>query len=344
MTSDFTPLTRATMRQVALRASVSLATVSYVLNNGPKPVSQELRERVTSAMHELGYERARRGRSRRHPLTIGVLVPDMTNLFFSRAIGAIGSTLQAGGHLVMASSSNGDPAREAELLSEFARLQVDGLLISPTGSRTDRLEQLGIPVVLLDWDREGSRMNRVALDNYASAYQASRLLIESGHRRIALVSGPPEASSAQERLGGYRAALSAAGLGHLEEVRTGPFTHSQGRAAALDLLAMHQPPEAIFSGGVLLTLGVLQALRERRMRWPDDIAIIGYGDARWAAVVAPPLTAIEQPVEQLGETAVRLLLATIERGATAQHAVLESRLVVRESHWRPSTAPATRAY
>jgi DNA-binding LacI/PurR family transcriptional regulator len=218
------------------------------------------------------------------------------------------------------------------------------LLISPTGSRTDGLERIGIPVVLLDWDGEGSRLNRVALDNYASAYQATRLLTQSGHRRIALVNGPPEASSAQERLRGYRAGLAAAGLSQLEEVRSGPFTHAQGRAAALDLLVMHPQPEAIFSGGVLLTLGVLQALRERRMRWPDDIAIIGYGDARWAALVSPPLTAIEQPVEQLGETAVKLLLATIERGAMAQHAVLESRLVVRESHWRPSAAPAPRAY
>lgn len=129
-------------------------------------------------------------------------------------------------------------------------------------------------------------------------------------------------------------ALAAAGLAELALVRSGPYTHEQGRAAALDLLAGRHPPEAIFSGGVLLTLGVLQALRERRASWPADIALVGYADARWAAALVPPLTAIEQPVEQLGEMAVSLLLQARQTRAIGQRVVLESRLVVRASHWR----------
>ena len=191
-----------------------------------------------------------------------------------------------------------------------------------------------LPIVLLDWDGPSSTLNRVALDNYLSAFQATRLLIEGGHRRIALISGPDAVGSAQERLRGYRDALAAAGLAEQALVRSGPYTHEQGRAAALDLLAGRHPPEAIFSGGVLLTLGVLQALRERRASWPEDIALVGYADARWAAALVPPLTAIEQPVEQLGEMAVNLLLQARQTQTLGQRVVLESRLVVRASHWR----------
>jgi len=329
------------MREVAQQAGVSLATVSYVVNNGPKPVSEDLRERVLSAMRDLAYKPARRGRTRRHPLLVGVVAPDMTNMFFSRAIGAADALLRTQGHMMVAGSSNGDPEREAELLAAFVRVRVDGLLVAPAGEVSPDLEALakqGTPVVLLDWASENSTLNRVALDNYRSAYQATRLLIESGNRRIALVGGPESASSAEERLRGFRDAVSAAGLLDLVEIRSGPYTHEEGRAAALELMALVHPPEAIFSGGVLLTLGVLQALRERSVRWPDDIALVGYGDARWASVLVPPLTVIEQPVEQLGEMAVKLLMGRVDRGASWQRVVLESRLVVRESHWRSPRA------
>jgi LacI family transcriptional regulator, galactose operon repressor len=325
-----------TMREVARHAGVSLATVSYVANHGPKHVSPDLRERVLRAMAALGYKPARRGRARRHPLLIGVIVPDMTNMFFSRAIGAAMALLQSQGHLMIAGSSNGDADREAELLATFVRLQVHGLLVTPTRQTPGQLEHLsaeGLPVVLLDWDSNGTSLNRVALDNHRSAYQATRLLIEGGHRRIALVGGPVSASSAQERLRGYRDALAAAALVDLEDIHSGPYTHEYGRAATLDLLSRPDPPDAIFSGGVLLTLGVLQALRERHVRWPEDIALVGYGDARWASTLVPPLTTIEQPVEQLGEMAVKMLLASIERHVvTRQRIVLESHLVARESH------------
>jgi LacI family transcriptional regulator len=265
----------------------------------------------------------------------------MTNLFFSRAIGAAGALLRANGHLMIAGSSNGDREREAELLATFTRLGVGGLLVAPAGELSSELEQLaadGLPTVLLDWDAASNPLSRVALDNYGSAYRATRLLIESGHRRIAFIGGPELVGSAQQRVAGYRDALALAGLVEFAEVRSGPYTHEAGRTAALDLLSLVHPPEAIFSGGVLLTLGVLQALRERHVRLPDDIALVGYGDARWAAVLIPPLTVIEQPVEQLGEMAVKLLLASRTRRAPWQRVVLESRLVVRESHWRSARA------
>jgi DNA-binding LacI/PurR family transcriptional regulator len=242
---------------------------------------------------------------------------------------------------MIASSSNGDPDREAELPSIFTRVGVGGLLVAPSSEVSAELERLaadGLPIVLLDWDAEGNRLDRVALDNHGSAYRATRLLIENGHRRIAFVGGPELVSSAQQRLAGYRDALASARLLEFANIRSGPYTQEAGRAAALDLLSEIHLPEAIFSGGVLLTLGVLQALRERHMRLTEDIALVGYGDTRWASLVVPPLTVIEQPVEQLGEMAVKLLLSGRSGRAVWQRVLLESRLVVRESHWRSAQA------
>jgi LacI family transcriptional regulator len=329
-----------TMRDVARAANVSLATVSYVLNEGPRPVSDELRQRVTAAMRDLGYRPARRGRARARPLTVGALVPDATNSFFAQALTGVESVLRPGRHLLLAASSGEQTARELELVAAFVRARADALILTPCGgvpAEVERLAADGLPVVLMDREGGSTRLNRVVMDNYRCALQATRLLIESGHRRIALVNGPRHVSTAAERLRGYADALAHAGLPLLEEhVRPGPFSHEHGRQATLDLLSLPARPDAVFTSSAILTSGVLYALRERRLRWPDDIAIVGFGDAAWVPVVTPPLTVIEQPARQLGEVAARLLLADGGRERVGQRVVLDAQLILRESHWRPS--------
>src|SRR5579859_2529961 len=324
----------ATMRAVARRARVSLATVSYVINEGPRPVSDDLRDRVLAAMEELGYQRTRRGRRRTRPLVIGLMVPDANNLFFARAIASIELRLRSLGHLLMTASSNGDPDHERELLATFARHRVDALIVSPGGAVPAELEAFARrrPVVLIDWDGGESSLYRVVMDNQSITFLATRLLIESGHRRIALLNGPSTSSAAPERLRGYRDALAAAGLSGYESVREGPFKYQVGRKSTLELLAEPEPPEAILAASVLLTFGALRALRELRLRIPEDVALIGFGDETWASIVVPPLTVIEQPVEEMGERAVNLLLAPGSMRTSGQRIELESRLVLRESH------------
>lgn len=330
------------MRDVARLAGVSLASVSYVLNEGPRPVSGELRQRVVAAMEQLGYRPARRGRSRTRPMTVGAVVPDATNPFFSRAVAGLESVLRPGGHRLLTGSSGEDPAREVDLVAACVRAHVDGLVLTPSGAVPPVIERLaatGLPVVLMDREGGSSTLDRVVMDNYRCAFRATRLLIESGHRRIALVNGPREVGTAAERLRGYTDALAFAGLPVAEDhVRPGPFTHEHGRQATLDLLALPVPPDAVFSSSVILTSGVLHALRERGLRWPDDIAIVGFGDAAWVPVVTPPLTVIEQPALQLGEVAARLLLAAGgRRERVGQRVVLDAQLILRESHWRAAT-------
>lgn len=326
------------MRDVARVAGVSLATVSYVVNRGPKPVGEATRNRVVCAMRDTGYRSGGRGRSRTRTLTIGAIVPDATNTFFSQALAGAESVLRASQHVLVTASSDEDPARELKALDAFARARIDGLILTPCAGlapEVDRLSSRSVPVVLMDRDGGATGLSRVVMDNYGSAFQATRLLIESGHRRIALVNGQQKVSTARERLRGYRDALSGAGLPVDERyVRLGPFTVEHGRQSTLDLLSLPDRPDAIFSSSVILTAGVLWSLRARRLRWPEDIAVVGFGDAVWASLVSPTLTVVEQPARELGEVAARLLMASNGDAGQVQHLVLESHLILRESHRR----------
>jgi len=329
---------RSSMRDVARVAGVSLATVSYVLNDGPKPVAEATRERVLAAIRHTGYRAGGRGRSRTRSLTIGAIVPDASNTFFSQALAGAESILSEPGHVLLVASSDDDPARELQALEALARARVDGLIVTPCADvpvEVERLSSRGVPVVLMDREGGSTDLNRVVMDNYGSAFQATRLLIESGHRRIALVNGLQKVSTARERLRGYRDALDRAGLAVDERyVRLGPFTVEHGRQGTLDLLSLPQRPDAIFSSSGILTTGVIWSLRARRLRWPEDIAVVGYGDVVWASLVTPTLTVVEQPAAELGETAARLLMASNGDSGQGQRLVLESHLILRESHRR----------
>lgn len=324
------------MRDVARAAGVSLATVSYVVNEGPRPVSERSRRRVRTAIRDLGYVvRPRRAAI----LTIGVVVPDATNTFFSRAVAGVQSVLGAGGHHGLVASSGDDGDRELDLVRLMLRCRVDGLVITPSAGLQEEVERLpgaGTPVVVMDRGGGTTSLNSVTMNNYDSAFKAVRLLVDSGHRRIALLNGPERVDTARERLRGYEAALRLGGLPVVPQyVRSVAFTLEAGAQATREMLALDTPPGAIFSSSVVLTAGALTALRERGLRWPDDVAIVGFGDAVWAPMVTPPLTVVEQPAERLGEMAAQLLLATLKQGGprTGQRVVLESRIVLRDSHW-----------
>jgi LacI family transcriptional regulator len=328
-------LEHPTMRDVARAAGVSLATVSYVVNGGPRPVTAHRRGRVLAAIEELGYE-ARPRRSAE--LTIGVIVPDATNAFFSQAVAGIEATLGPG-QCALASSSHDDPARERDLLRLMRRHNVDGLILTPCAGVSEEVQQLpqrGTPVIVMDRDAATSPLNSVMINNYGAALKATRLLIDSGHRRIALLNGPDRVDTMRDRRRGYLAALRAAGLPIVAQyIRDVEFGRERGAAATRELLALDTAPQAIFSSSLVLTTGMLSAIHERGLHWPEDIAIVGFGDAIWAQMMSPPLTVVEQPAHRLGTTAAQLLVSVIKEGGprTGQRIVLESQIVLRDSHW-----------
>ncbi len=326
---------RPTIRDVARVAGVSIATVSYVLNGGPRPVSGSSRTRVLAATRELGYEVRRRASA---PLTLGVVLPDATNAFFARTVAGVQAALGPGQHALV-SSSGDNPVTESELVRVMLRNKVDGLLVTPctaVAEEVQRLPGLGTPVVVMDREEGAVALNRVTMNNHGSAVKAVRLLIDSGHRRIALLNGPQHVDTARERLRGYLDAMRSAALPVVPQyIRNVEFRRENGVAATLELLALDPPPQAIFSSSLILTAGMLSAIRDRGMRWPDDVAIVGFGDAIWAPIMNPPLTVVEQPAERLGETAAQLLFSTIRDGGprTGQRIVLESDVILRDSHW-----------
>jgi len=340
---------KTTIRDVARAAGVSVATVSYVLNQGPRPVSAALRARVLDAVRELEYQPLGAERKRLRTLAVGIVVPHASHPFFADAIGGATRVLQQEGHVVFASSSENEPVRERQLIQALLRRRVDGLILTTCGGVSPLIEQAsrnGVSVVIMDRDGGSSSVSRVTINNYQSSFQAVRLLWETGHTQIGLINGPDSIDTARERVRGYTEALAFVGQPLRPELlRLGPFTFEHGLQATRALLALADPPTAIFSSSAVLTAGVLWGVRERRLRIPDDVAVVGFGDPVWASLVTPPLTVIEQPTARLGEVVARLLLGSRggDRSGSGQHVVLEPRLVLRESHWRVAQARASGA-
>ncbi|GAA3712621.1 LacI family DNA-binding transcriptional regulator [Zhihengliuella alba] len=328
----------ASVKDVADRAGVSVGTVSNVLNN-PDRVATATRERVLAAISELGFVRndaarqLRAGQSR----TIGLVLLDAANPFYAAL--AAGAEDEAAKHnsTVLLASSQGDPRREERYVDLFEEQRVQGLLISPVGDPSARLGQLvsrGVPTVLVDRDAEAESYGSASVDDVHGGRLAVEHLVADGRRRIAFLASDPGLRQVADRFAGARQAAESAGA-ELEFVRTSGMTILGGRAAAADLLRRETAPDAIFCANDLLATGVLQALiMDGRYRVPGDVALVGYDDIEFASSAIVPLTTVRRPAEEMGRTAVRMLLGKVE----VEHTVFKPELVVRASSRRTGDA------
>jgi len=326
-----------TIRDVAARAGVSSTTVSHVINR-TRPVSADLRARVEQAMAELGFQPNALARSlrRKRTHTLGMIVPDSANPFFAEVGRGIEDTSFAAGYSVILGNSDGDPARELLYMDLLIQKQVDGVLLAPTGSRTElavTLQMRKIPTVVIDRDIPGASADRVHIDNAAGGYLATRHLIELGHRRIGYIGGPADRGPVPDRSAGYRQALREAGL-PLDEalVVDGNFQDSGGYSGGRTLLALRQRPSAIFAGNDLMAIGVLAAAHEEGVPVPQELSVIGFDDIHLARYINPALTTVAQPKYELGVIAAQLLLARLgQTDLPPQRRLLQAHLVVRQS-------------
>ncbi|HXS64424.1 MAG TPA: LacI family DNA-binding transcriptional regulator [Streptosporangiaceae bacterium] len=334
------------IREVAAKAGVSVGTVSNVLNR-PEIVAESTRRRVQAAIKQLGFVRnesarqLRAGRSR----TIGLLVLDVANPFFTDVARGVEDEANESGLAVILCNSDDQVAKERRYLELLEEHRVQGILITPVAAADEhvaRLQRRGTPVVLVDSRSVNRGQCSVSVDDVLGGELAIAHLLEQGHRKIAFVGGPMSLRQVADRRDGAVRALEAAGqtTDVLYVVETTALHVAAGREAGALVaeLPAERRPTAMFCANDLLALGALQEMTSRRIRVPDSIAIVGYDDIDFAAAAAVPLTSVRQPRHQLGRAAAQLLLEEALDGGNHQHrqVIFEPELVVRDSS---STSP-----
>ena len=337
---------KATIRDVARKAKVSTATVSRVLAGGTV-VSEPLAARVRAVAKQLRYQPNRVARSLRSQKShiVGVLIPNIQNPFFTGVIRGIEDLLQATDYTLLLGNSDDNPARERNYLELLKAEGVAGLIVVPgqdAAKTYDEILSLEIPLVAIDRFVADLPCDSVTVANAEGAAAAIRHLLALGHKRIAIATGPESISTARDRLTGYMRALQAARIPFDPVlVHHGMFRQEGGYEAALQLISLPSPPTAIFTASGSIALGVLRALHDRTVQIPRQMAMVSFDDMPWAAALSPPLTAVAQPMYELGAIAARLLLARVRDGdLPLQRVQLQTQLVVRASCGAPwPTAP-----
>lgn len=328
----------ASIRDVAARAGVSVGTVSNVLNHRDK-VSVDAVRRVNEAIEHLDYVRNDAARQLRvgRSSTVGLVVLDVRNPFFTDLARGAEDEAARHGLAVILGNSGEDSDREARYLDLFAEQRVRGILISPYGELGPRLRLLrdrGAPAVLVDRRSDDEAFSSVSVDDELGGFLAASHLVETGRHRILFVGGPARIRQVVDREAGARRAVDAASGVTLESLATSTARVEDGRAAG-DVIAARPAadrPDAVFAANDLVAMGVLQSLARHGIRVPEDVAIIGFDDIDFASAAVVPLSSIRQPTALMGETAMRILLEEIEDpDAAAQHVVFEPELVVRAS-------------
>jgi DNA-binding LacI/PurR family transcriptional regulator len=337
---------RVTRKEVAERAGVSTAVVSYVVNNGPRPVTPETRAKVEKAIEELGYypNELARGLRLQQSSTIGLITPDFTNPVYGEIAEGIQEVCLPNGYLMLFVYSGDNPDREKKLVHMFRAKHVDGVIIQPV--TFDPLEiikplrQARIPVVLLQHDCSG--VPCVVLADVQGGQLATQHLLELGHRRVGLIKGRlPGAARAEERLTGYRHALKAAGIEPDPAlVIESDVNQNAGYQAMQQLLALPERPTAVFSHNDVLAVGAMHAIRAAGLSIPGDISVVGFDDTAGSAHLAPPLTTIRFSRKEMGQQAASILFWAIEQDEDFEPYTVEVpvKLVVRASTGPPPPA------
>ena len=340
------------VRDVASAASVSVGTVSNVLNR-PGKVAPSTVERVLHAIEELGFVRndaarqLRAGRSR----SLGLVVLDISNPFFADVARGAEDRAAEAGMTVLLGNSDETPERERAHLELFLEQRVNGVLVTPASENLALLRRLrdsGVPVILVDREVPGESFGSVAVDDVEGGRLAVAHLLEIGRRRLAYVGGPSSIQQVADRLRGAREAVAGCHDATLEVVEVPSLSVLNGRDAGETILqrAPAERPDAIFAANDLLAVGLLQAFALMSdVRVPDDIALIGYDDIDFASTTVVPLSSIRQPAHLIGATAVELLLqhTADPDGDHERNVLFRPELVVRESTvGRARSAPAGR--
>lgn len=336
----------SSISHVARHAGVSTATVSRAMSGRNGSVSPATRERVMRAVELLGYTpnaAAKHLRTRRSGKVL-VTVPDISNPFFALILQGIEEAALGEGYAVLIGDTQHDPAREERYARMLQQKDADGLIFLghrlPPGAATLIRAAKGQPAPIVNGCEFSSRLGvpSVHIDNERASHEVMKHLYGLGHRRIAAITGPLISPLSRDRLRGTMAAARAAGAKQQLVVMHGDFSIASGKAASGRLLARRHPPTAIFCFNDEMALGCLDTARERGLRVPEDLSVVGFDDIRFSRYLDPPLTTVTQPMQEIGAGCVRLLLEILRGNPLAPVSItLPHRLTVRKS-----TAPPRR--
>jgi LacI family transcriptional regulator len=331
-----------TIKDVATRAGVSTSTVSHVLNN-TRFVSDETRAKVLAAIQELNYYQNAQakglvtGKSR----IIGLIVPDITNPFFPELVRGAERNATQQGYDVFLCNTDYDPERTSSLVRRLIEQKVDGAIIMTTEmeySLVTSLTAKSIPVVLLDWGITDLLVSNIKENFESGIEEASSHLVELGHRNIAFISGPLKLRTAKTRKEAFVSSIKKY-VGSVSEplIIEGDFKIEGGELAMSKILALPDRPTAVLASNDLMAVGAMRKIKEKGLRIPQDISVIGLDDIFMASTVDPPLTTINLPRYEIGETAWRLLLYSIQhKEEMGREETVDTRLVVRGTTGRAS--------
>lgn len=336
------------MADLARELNVSMTTISRALSDHFS-IGPAMKQKVLKLAKKYNYQpnhlasALRKGKSK----LLGVVVPYIEGRFFPSVVHGIETAASKAGYNVIICQSNEDVAQERRSLDSLLSAQVAGVLVSL--SRTtrdyqhfDQLRSRGVPLVYFDRVMEGDDVNAVVLDDREGGYLVTRHLLAQGCRRVAHLAGPQHLNIYKNRRQGYFDALRAAGLP--EDERLVIYTdmlQEQGAAGLRQLLALPNPPDAVFAAGDFSALGAMQEARRQGLRVPDDVAIAGFSNESFTLVAEPNITTVDQRCEEMGQAAVRLLLEAIDSKGVAfapRQVSLRPELLVRGSSLRPAPA------
>jgi LacI family transcriptional regulator len=343
---------RTTRQEVAKHANVSAAVVSYVINNGPRPVAAETKERVEQAIKELRYypnEFARNLR-RQNSLTIGLVFPSIANTVHAEIAEGLDRMCVANGYELLILDSHFDTKREKRLVHLLLSKQVNGVVIQPLQDPKPLIEPLqavNIPVVLIQDDVPN--VHSISLSDFEGGLLAAEHLLNLGHARIAMIKAKPFKALSYQRFDGYKQALSK------HQVTFNPALvievehsedHQAGYEAMRQLLSLSALPTAVFAHNDVLALGAMHAVQEAGLTVPNDVSIVGYDDIKSAAYFSPPLTTVRLAKHELGREAGRIILEHIQstKKVPFQKVSLPVELIVRGSTSAPVKASSHAAH
>jgi DNA-binding LacI/PurR family transcriptional regulator len=324
------------IKDIARAAGVSHPTVSRALRDSPL-VSRKTAEHIRQIATGMGYypNAVARGLVTKRTRTIGVVVTTIADPFIGEIVIGIEEMANDNGYSVFLANSQADPVREIRVVRSFQQRRVDGILVAASrvgALYVPLLEQLKVPIVLINNQHPDEFVHSVVIDNVTASFEAVQHLTRQGHRRIGYIGDQFGFQSDTERLGGYRQALAAAGLPFVPELMVHGDGKPEGALRAMEkLLALSDPPTAVFCYNDMSAVGALRAARAHKLRVPEDVSLVGFDDLFIASYLDPPLTTVRQPKERMGRKAMELLLELFSDTPHETKIKMGGELIVRES-------------